>query len=150
MAGGGESVDNPVGINVVPMVDVIFCLCVFFLCSYQVHESQGRFEAWLPKDLGTGHPPSASPPELRVALYWDQSAGRTSRRYGTREIPDPAALEALLRAAIDDYRKAGHARVPLIVDGDARVPWRDVVEVLDAGRSLDIDTIQFATGAEGS
>ena len=150
MAGGGESVDNPVGINVVPMVDVIFCLCVFFLCSYQVHEFQGRFEAWLPKDLGTGPQAPGAPPEMRVALYWDEPAGKTSMRYGTREIPDVAALETLLRAANDDYRKTGRARVPLIVDGDARVPWRDVVEVIDAGRSLDIETIQFATSAEGA
>ena len=33
MAGGGNQDENPVAINVVAMVDIIFCLCLFFMCS---------------------------------------------------------------------------------------------------------------------
>jgi biopolymer transport protein ExbD len=29
MASAGDPRDNPLALNVVPMVDVIFCLCVF-------------------------------------------------------------------------------------------------------------------------
>ena len=42
MAGGGEAEDNPVNINVVPMVDVIFCLCVFFMCSFKIKQLEGE------------------------------------------------------------------------------------------------------------
>ena len=50
MAGGGEAEDNPLPINVVPMVDIIFCLCVFFMCSFKFRETEGKFDSWLPKD----------------------------------------------------------------------------------------------------
>jgi replicative DNA helicase len=72
MAGGGEAEDNPVNINVVPMVDVIFCLCVFFMCSFKFKQLEGKFTSWLPKDKGVG---GASDPgeirEMRVALFWE-------------------------------------------------------------------------------
>jgi len=45
----GESPDNPVAINVTAMVDVIFCLCVFFMCSLHFRQVEGKFETWLPK-----------------------------------------------------------------------------------------------------
>ena len=31
---GGAGEDNPVSLNVAPMVDIIFCLCIFFMCSF--------------------------------------------------------------------------------------------------------------------
>jgi biopolymer transport protein ExbD len=31
----GEASDNPVAINVTAMVDVIFCLCLFFMFSFK-------------------------------------------------------------------------------------------------------------------
>jgi biopolymer transport protein ExbD len=59
-----------VAINVVPMVDVIFCLCVFFMCSMKFKQLEGKFDSWLPKDKGAGGTP-AEIQETRVALFWD-------------------------------------------------------------------------------
>ena len=58
MAGSQDPNDNPVAINVVPMVDVIFCLCVFFMCSMKFKEMEGKFDSWLPKDKGQATPMS--------------------------------------------------------------------------------------------
>ena len=55
----GEASDNPVEINVTAMVDVIFCLCIFFMCSFHFKQLEGRVDAWLPKDdhgNQQGHP----------------------------------------------------------------------------------------------
>ena len=144
MAGSSEVQDNPVGINVVPMVDVIFCLCVFFMCSFRFKEREGRFEAWLPKDLGSVGP-IIGPREMRVALYWDQAAGVVSRRFGTRDVHDDAELEGLLRGSREDYLRVGAADVPLIVDGDPRVPWSDVLNIVNLGRRLGLAHVQFAS-----
>lgn len=148
MAGGGESVDNPVGINVVPMVDVIFCLCVFFMCSFQLHGREGRLEAWLPKDLGTGSLAREERRELRVALYWNEVAGVSSIRYGSRELAGASELEALLRGARDDSRALGLEEVPLVLDGDPRVPWNDVLGVMNVGTRVGIESIRLACGQE--
>lgn len=40
--------DNPVGINVTAMVDIIFCLCLFFMCSMHFKQIEGKLESWLP------------------------------------------------------------------------------------------------------
>ena len=53
MAHGSAGEDNPVALNVAPMVDIIFCLCIFFMCSFHFKQLEGKFESWLPKGHGT-------------------------------------------------------------------------------------------------
>ncbi|KAF0241790.1 MAG: hypothetical protein FD180_4260 [Planctomycetota bacterium] len=53
MAHGSAGEDNPVALNVAPMVDIIFCLCIFFMCSFHFKQLEGKFESWLPKKGST-------------------------------------------------------------------------------------------------
>ncbi len=53
----GEEQDNPVHINVVPLVDIILCLCIFFFCSFHFRPLEGKMESWLPKDKGVNTTP---------------------------------------------------------------------------------------------
>jgi len=147
MAGGGEAEDNPVNINVVPMVDVIFCLCVFFMCSFKFKQLEGRFQSWLPKDLGNAVVPDQDPKEMRVAIYWDDKDAKVVRQYGTRYIKDDAELESLIRGANDDFKKVNKPDVPVIIDGDARIPWDEVMTIVNIAKRLGIEKIQFALGA---
>jgi len=146
MAGGGEAEDNPVNINVVPMVDVIFCLCVFFMCSFKFKQLEGKFQSWLPKDLGNGSPPDDNPKEIRVAMYWDENKGEVVRQFGTRFIRDDQELQTLIDGAYNDSKKTGK-ELPVIVDSDARVPWEEVMGVVNIAKRLQIEKIQFALGA---
>ena len=146
MAGGGEAEDNPVNINVVPMVDIIFCLCVFFMCSFKFKQLEGRFQSWLPKDLGNGQTTPDLPVEMRVAMYWDEDKGEVVRQYGNRFVKDDEELEALIKGANSDYRSQGK-EAPVIVDADSRVPWSEVMTVVNIAKRLSIDKIQFALGA---
>jgi hypothetical protein len=53
-------------------VDIIFCLCVFFMISFKFKQLEGKFDTWLPKDKGyEGMPLKAVIQEIRVALLWD-------------------------------------------------------------------------------
>src|SRR5690349_23170860 len=94
----GESPDNPVAINVTAMVDVIFCLCVFFMCSLHFRQLEGKFETWLPKGKGGSAPlPSDQViTEMRVAMYWDDANKKTVRQYGQRVIQNDEELETLI------------------------------------------------------
>ena len=79
----GESSDNPVAINVTAMVDVIFCLCLFFMCSFQFKQLEGKIESWLPKDRGlnnTADTPVLVREEIRIHMSWDQAASATRLR----------------------------------------------------------------------
>jgi len=116
MAGGGEAEDNPVNINVVPMVDVIFCLCVFFMCSFKFKQLEGRFQSWLPKDLGNGQVTPDQPIEMRVAMYWDEQKGEVVRQYGNRFVKEDEELESLISGAHKDFVAQNHPNAPVIVD----------------------------------
>ena len=145
MAGGGGASENPVAINVVPMVDVIFCLCVFFMCSMKFKQVEGKFDAWLPKDKGSVAQ-VREPAEIRIALYWDATRGVVRRQFGTRIADDSGVLESLLRDARDDFAVVNRTDAPVVLDADGRVPWKDVVDVLSICKKLEIEHIEFALG----
>ena len=140
--------DNPVGINVTAMVDIIFCLCIFFMCSFHFKQVQGSIDSWLPKDAGPDSSPSpvALLEEIRVTLSYDPTTGTTVTKLGARTITSDAELLALVAAAYEDYAEAGKptAEVPVIIDALPRVPWRDVVRVMNACKDNGYQKIQFA------
>ena len=145
--GGGEQGENPVAINVVPMVDVIFCLCVFFMCSFKFKQVEGKFDSWLPKEKGTT--PSVEPPileEIRVALTWDPATQKTIRRMRHNPILDEEQLESLISEAYADFKRMGRIETPVIVDAEAGVPWQEVVKVLNISKKNDIPRFEFALG----
>ena len=49
-AGVGESSGNPVGVNLIPMVDILLCLCLFFMSSVHFKGLDAKIDAWLPRD----------------------------------------------------------------------------------------------------
>jgi biopolymer transport protein ExbD len=147
MSGGGEAEDNPLPINVVPMVDIIFCLCVFFMCSFKFREAEGKFDSWLPKDKGEGGDPDPGPlQEMRVVITWDQSSGRITRQYLHKQVKDDAELEQCVREAHDDFVAKNKSEIPLIIDGGASVPWKEIMTVVNIGKALEIKNLEFAMG----
>jgi len=148
VAGSQDQSDNPVGINVVPLVDIIFCLCVFFMCSFKFRQLEGKFETWLPK---TGHELDSDPSkvltEIRVAVLWDETTRTVTRKFGIRTIDDDAELARAVVAARDAWRERGVPDAPMTIDADARVPWRAVTDIVNLAKTADIAKIQFALGA---
>ncbi len=148
MSGSQDPNENPVGINVVPMVDVIFCLCVFFMCSMKFKELEGKFQSWLPKDKGQTTPMTKDTPieEIRVALLWDKDNKTTVRLFGRAIIRDDAQLQALIKDSYADRVRSGHPETPVIIDAAEMVPWREVVNVVNLSKREGVDKIEFAAG----
>jgi biopolymer transport protein ExbD len=150
MAGSQDPDENPVAINVVPMVDVIFCLCVFFMCSFHFKQLEGRFDSWLPRDRGgpTGAVDVALLDDIRVALFWDPARQQVVRQFGTRRIVDEGELETMLRDARADWDRVKPAAIPgVTIDAAGPVPWREVVDVMNLCKRERIERIEFAYGA---
>lgn len=144
----GESPENPVAINVTAMVDVIFCLCVFFMCSLHFRQLEGKFETWLPKGKGAaGTPDTAVLAEMRVAMFWDEANKKTVRQYGQRFVATDDELQALIKSSHEDFVRLNKPDAPLTIDADARVPWSDVIDVVNLGKRESIEKIEFAMGA---
>src|SRR6185436_16066134 len=83
---GAASEDNPVGINVTALVDIIFCLCLFFMCSLHFKQLEGKIETWLPKDRGvmSAKVEKVILEEIRVFMRWDAQVNQVKRKIGNR------------------------------------------------------------------
>ena len=148
---GGSSEDNPVGINVTAMVDVIFCLCLFFMCSFHFKQLEGKIDTWLPKDRGVnqGQPEKVVLEEIRVFMKWDPSLRRTVRKVGNRgEAGSDQDLMAVILQMTADYKKAGKSEFPVLIDATADVPWEDVIHVMDLCKKERLERIEFAAPIE--
>ena len=145
----GESEENPVAINVTPLVDIIFCLCVFFMISFKFKQLEGKFDSWLPKGKGSSGAVTAEGilDEVRVALTWDQDSQRTIRQLRDRRVDDDAELSALIAEAHDDWVRMNKPDTPVTIDAEARVPWEEVIKVMNICKQIHIDKIEFALGA---
>jgi biopolymer transport protein ExbD len=147
----GESSDNPVEINVVAMVDVIFCLCLFFMCSMHFKQLEGKIDTWLPKERGVNQAPvdKVVLEEIRVFMKWDATSGATIRKVGNRGAvdSDQQLMETILSMTAD-YKKAGKSEFPVLIDATADVPWKDVIHVMDLCKGENIERIEFAAPFE--
>ena len=143
----GEESDNPVEINVTAMVDVIFCLCIFFMCSFHFKQLEGKVDAWLPKEKGPNAPTQpiiVVLEEIRVFMRWDAQAGTTIRKVVRTAVSSDAELMDAIRAMKGDYERAGKSLFPVIIDATPDVPWTDVVHVLDLCKADKLTSIEFA------
>src|SRR6185503_1673778 len=122
MGGGGnigEESDNPVEINVTAMVDIIFCLCIFFFCSFHFRQLEGKLESWLPKDgVKTSQPKQVMLEEVRVFMKFNSNASDASqavtRQVASTPVGDDADLRAVLRGMMANYQKANLNEVPVV------------------------------------
>src|SRR4029079_9369616 len=149
MAGGGNQDENPVAINVVAMVDIIFCLCLFFMCSLKFKPLDAKFDSWLPKDKG-GAPSAVQNQiidEIRVIMSWNTAQNKLERLFGQQVCPADEAgndkLRRLIKDSYNDSKARGNPNVPLILDVGQKVPWKFVVEALDLGKDAGVQKLEF-------
>jgi len=150
MAGSSMGEDeNPVAINVTPLVDVIFCLCVFFMISFKFKQLEGKFDSWLPKGKGAAGSVQIEGilDEVRVAMFWDEVNQRTVRQLGTRRVDSDEELSDLIKEGHDAWVRMNKPDTPVTIDAEARVPWNDVITVMNLCKKNRIDKIEFALGA---
>jgi len=145
----GDSDENPVNINITPLVDIIFCLCVFFMVSFKFKQLEGKFDAWLPKEKGfEGMPLKAVIQEIRVALFWDDKNLKVVRKMGTRFVPENDQLQQLISESYQDFKRLNKPDIGLTIDADTRVPWESIIDVMNVGRKAGVNKVEFAAGAQ--
>jgi biopolymer transport protein ExbD len=140
---GAASEDDAVSLNVTPLIDIIFCLCIFFICSFHFKQLQGKLDSWLPRDKGLNGA-AASPTvveEIRILVRHENGVTRLS--FGARPVANADELEGLVKEAWDEL--SGRTKdASVIIDAEPGCPWKDVLEVLDRCRKRGIDKVEFA------
>ena len=138
--------------DLTPMIDCVFLLLIFFMCSMQFHKVEGLIESFLPKDRGLGSAPTAI--DLREV---------TVRLSGTGEPADPVVLRLADRiypqvAGEPDYQElradlerlrltalASDGEVPPVkIAARPEVPFKHVVRVLDTCLAVGLQDVTFA------
>jgi biopolymer transport protein ExbD len=135
---------SSLGVNMTSMIDVVFLLLIFFLCTANFQTLEELLPATLRAPGTTADLPAV--PELEdleeVVIRITQPRGRP--RW---EINGTAYDEwNRVRAILAELARI-HAAVPVILDVDREVPLGQMIDVYDACRLARFTDIRFAAEA---
>lgn len=132
-----------VGVNLTPLIDVVFLLLIFFMVSTTFTR-----ETQLTLDLPEASGEARDTPEQQVEVLVDEQG-----RYRVNGRPLVDNRVRTIQSAI--YKvSAGDTTLPLVIAADAQASHQDVVRVMDAAGQmgfvhLSISTRQPAETATG-
>lgn len=129
--------DDTPDINLIPLIDVLLCLLIFFVIT-TTFDARSVLKLELPR--ADGQPAEAQAKALSVLV-------NAQGRYfvGDREVlrTDLQSLKASLREVAGDDRDR-----PVLLRADARTPHQAVVTALDAIGQLGFHRVAIATAPE--
>ncbi len=135
--------DNPfqTAAPMTPLIDVVFQLLVYFLCTASFNPPEFQLPANLPA-TGIGRP-TEPPPELQelelIELTLLHEGGKTQILLNSEPLTGFVELERRLRAL------ANVASLPVIFDPAPQVPMADMVRAYDLCLLVGLTDIRFAT-----
>jgi biopolymer transport protein ExbD len=124
------------------MIDVVFLLLIFFVCTAGFQPPEFALPGALPPDaLGAE---AGIPPEPRLEL--ERIVVTLAAERGTVEIrvnDQPCASLVQLRALLDQLARID-ATLPVTLDVGPRVPFGVAIDACDASRLAGFQEVQFA------
>ncbi len=148
------------------MIDVVFLLLIFFMCSTRFRSVEKKLDADLPKNEGQNAIPTKVeiPTEIRVRISWINGKGQviSSPNYGdpndfVQSLGQLSVVGARIR--IQANRKtctdlhdlyltlaelgARNPEMPVVIDARQKVPFRWVIGAIDACKRANIGNIKF-------
>jgi len=136
-------------LNMTPMIDVIFQLMIFFMCSIHFKSLEGKLYSYLPNDKGRPidrWKPEPPIDEVRVKLTYAESSPLMARvRVGEIDFRDWDSLERHLKdLAPRLVMPDGLDIIPVKIDADGNVPTQAVVSVLNICKKAGVQKTEFA------
>ena len=162
-----KAIDDECGLDMTSMIDVVFLLLIFFLCTLKFKTLEGKLAAYLPKDVGvnTSEAEEIEKVEILVKVVnagalldargekpYDPVKGgrfsfgpgrRISYAVGPRKMSTLEELEVRLR----QLHKAADER-PATIDSRPGTVYADVIGVLDATLNAGFTQITFVGSYE--
>ena len=128
---------DPIQLQLAPMIDVILFLLCFFLLTWNLARYEQDLEVKVPV-ARNGTPPKALPGEVIINLKPDGKGGATIEL--ERSALSPEQLQEKLTAIANVYPDQA-----VVLRGAENVYYKDVVKVLDVCRAAKLTNIAFAT-----
>jgi len=119
-------------LNMASMVDVVFLLLIFFMCTSSLNQPENDISSQL---SGRGQ---GAVPERPVRIRLLNVTGGVLITCDEKRVADFSSLEAELqrRAALEDR--------PVVIEGQAGVPFRYMVAALDVCHSAGMRRVAFS------
>lgn len=155
-----EIVDDNCDLEMTPMIDVVFLLLIFFLCTIKFKTLEGKLAAYLPKDVGVNTTEAEPMEKVEITLKvkvegkrmdpkdavkpwkgegrWQWVGRKLDYQIGPRKFTDVDKLGERL----EDLHEADDER-PATIDSRAGTIYGDVVPVLDAAILAGFTDITF-------
>ncbi len=122
------------GVNLTPLIDVVFLLLIFFMVS-TTFTKESHLEINLPE--AEGNPPELEKQQIEVVV--DANGGYTLN--GQVLVNTQAAT---LRAAIDRVSE-GNTGLPFIITGDADADYQAIITVMDLAGQMGFVNLSLTT-----
>jgi biopolymer transport protein ExbD len=124
---------EPAGMQLAPMIDIVFLLLIFFIVTWQFSRSERELKVQVPT-AEQGADPKRQKFEIIVNVLGDNTIRIEGSDVDINQLHDRLAAIARL-----DEGK------PVRIRGDAKVVYQRIVEVIDTCQRAGIWNISFAT-----
>ncbi|MFH1231040.1 MAG: biopolymer transporter ExbD [Planctomycetota bacterium] len=134
--------EDIIGINMAPMIDIIFQLIIFFMCLMHFKSMEYKLSTYIPKDK---EPKviSANQPlqelEVIISLIYNEKSPMTPTiKIGEDIIPNWSELTRKV-AFINDFYKNTNTSVIFKVDTQEQIPVQIMIDALNACKQSGIE-----------
>lgn len=124
-------------VNLTPMIDVVFQMIIFFVCTVQLEKE--AISEWIQLPCSPNGPIVSSARDPRTITIEVDDRGRISI---ARTPLSEAKLRKVLRKTVLDYGRAGPS-IPIRIRADGTALHTDVKRVLDACTQAGLHKISF-------
>lgn len=122
------------GINLTPLIDVVFLLLIFFMVS-TTFTKETHLSIDLPEAVGEKS--SEIPDQIEILINGDGS-------YSVNGLALVNNKVATLRSALDKVAE-GNYQLPLVITADAKTPHQAVVQAMDVAGQLGFARLSITT-----
>lgn len=135
-------------LQMAPMIDVVFQLIIFFMCSIHFKSLEGKLYSYLPRDKGMSNTIVSDPilEEVRIRLVYAENRLPllTRIKVGEKEFPDWNSLEQHIRSIASSLVTPKGDIIPVKIDPDDKIPAQAVVSVLNICKKAGVQKTEFA------
>jgi biopolymer transport protein ExbD len=124
---------EPAGMQLAPMIDIVFLLLIFFIVTWQFSRSETEMKISVPSSQ-EGADPKRVLGEIIVNV----------RVTGEVVVEGQVMSQAQLKQKLSAIAKQ-HQNQPVRLRGDAKAEYQTIVEVIDTCQKAGIWNISFAT-----
>lgn len=141
---GSSEQQDETGIELTPLIDVVFLLLIFFMIS-TTFTKETALKINLPE--ATGDQAAKKPESVEIVISANSEYAILGEKDQSAKVLIDSNRETLVRV-LEQYR--GKANLLLVVRADKKATHEAVIKVLDVAQDLGLTNLTFATKQQES